>query len=489
DLCTGRTTPPRIPADRTAHRGGVAGEHVRPTSRRPRPRHRGGPGDGRRRRPRRRRGRPRRGGRRAAGVGGDVAPQPRRRPARRLRRRPRAHRRLRPADDARDGQVAGRVAQRGGLRRRVPALVRRGGGAHRRPLHAGPGRRLTAAGDQPAGRTGPAHHAVELPARDGHPQDRSGRRRRLHHDPEAGRPDATHLAAARPGVPGRRAAGRRPQRHPHVDRRPDHRAAVQRPPVAQALVHRLHAGRSEAAAAGRDHGPAHLHGAGWQRTLPRLRGRRPRRRRGGCPGRQAAQHRRGVHRGQPLPRARGRRRRLRRRARRALRREDDRARHGRRRRDRPADRRTKPGQGPGDGRRRGREGRDGAHRRRCRARGRVVLRADRAHRRPPDGPGADGGGLRAGGTHRHLPDRGRGHRGRERHPVRPRRLRVHPRPRAGHPPLGAVGDGDARRQHRHHLQPRCPLRWREAVRPGTRGWLGGHRGVPRDGLRGDRAAG
>ena len=40
---------------------------------------------------------------------------------------------------------------------------------------------------QEAGRPVPVHHAVELPARDGHPQDRPGRRRRLHDGGQAGR--------------------------------------------------------------------------------------------------------------------------------------------------------------------------------------------------------------------------------------------------------------------------------------------------------------
>ena len=57
-----------------------------------------------------------------------------------------AGRRARAAHDARDGQAGRRVARGGHVRGRVPALVLRGGGAHRRPLHdppAGSGRLLT----------------------------------------------------------------------------------------------------------------------------------------------------------------------------------------------------------------------------------------------------------------------------------------------------------------------------------------------------------
>ncbi len=48
----------------------------------------------------------------------------------------------------------------------------------------GPSRLLT---HQEAGRPLPVRHPVELPARDGHPQDRPGRRGRLHDDRQAGR--------------------------------------------------------------------------------------------------------------------------------------------------------------------------------------------------------------------------------------------------------------------------------------------------------------
>ena len=83
-------------------------------------------------------------------------PRARRDPAPRLRADHRARRRPRAADDARDGQAAGRVEGRDHLRRRVLPLVLRGGGAHRRPLPAAPQRRGPPAHDAPAGRAVPA---------------------------------------------------------------------------------------------------------------------------------------------------------------------------------------------------------------------------------------------------------------------------------------------------------------------------------------------
>ena len=75
-----------------------------------------------------------------AALGGDGTARARRDPAPRVRADDRAGRRPRAADDARDGQAARRVPGRGHVRRRVPALVQRGGRAGRRPLRARPGR-------------------------------------------------------------------------------------------------------------------------------------------------------------------------------------------------------------------------------------------------------------------------------------------------------------------------------------------------------------
>src|SRR5665647_2770920 len=70
-------------------------------------------------------------------------------------------------------------------------------------------------------------HPVELPARHGDAQDRPGPRRRLHGRDQARRAHAADHPVVRAAPRGRRAAGRRGQRHHHVDRvrrvRADHR--------------------------------------------------------------------------------------------------------------------------------------------------------------------------------------------------------------------------------------------------------------------------
>ncbi len=81
--------------------------------------------------------------------------------------------------------------------------------------------------------------------------------------------------------------------------------------AAKALVHRLDRGRAQADRPGRGQRPQRLNGARRERPVRGLRGRRPRRGGRGRDDRQDAQHRRGVHLGQPLPRARVGRRRVR----------------------------------------------------------------------------------------------------------------------------------------------------------------------------------
>ena len=88
----------------------------------------------------------------AGRVGRASAARARRDPAPRVRGDHRARRRAGAADDARDGQGARRVEGRDRLRGRVLALVRRGGGADRRPLRDGAQRRRAAADDEAAGR-------------------------------------------------------------------------------------------------------------------------------------------------------------------------------------------------------------------------------------------------------------------------------------------------------------------------------------------------
>ena len=105
----------------------------------------------------------------------------------------------RAADDARDGQGARRVARRDRLRRRVPALVLRGGRAHPRPLHGQHDRQRAHPHDAPAGRAVRVRHAVELPDGDGHAQARPRDRRRLHDRRQARPADAAVDARARRG--------------------------------------------------------------------------------------------------------------------------------------------------------------------------------------------------------------------------------------------------------------------------------------------------
>ena len=89
------------------------------------------------------------------------------------------------------------------------------------------------------------------------------------------------------------------------------RTAAEGSAHAQAVVHRLDRGRSHADRTVGRAGAARLDGARRQRPVPRVRGRRPRRRRRGRDAREDAQRRRGLHGGEPLPRARVDRRRVR----------------------------------------------------------------------------------------------------------------------------------------------------------------------------------
>ena len=81
-------------------------------------------------------------------------------------------------------------------------LVLRGSRAHRRPLGHLARRQHPADDDETAGRPNADDHAVELPAGHGHPQDRSGDRRRLHDGGQARSADPSHDAGAgRPAPP------------------------------------------------------------------------------------------------------------------------------------------------------------------------------------------------------------------------------------------------------------------------------------------------
>ena len=136
-----------------------------------------------------------------------------------------------------------------------------------------------------------------------------GDRRRLHDGRQARGADAALDVRARRHPRRGRAAGRRPQRRHHEAQRPAGRAAGPRPAAAQAVVHRLDRGGADARRAVRRAAAAGLDGAGRQRAVPRVRRRRPRRGGRRRDARQDAQHRRGVHGGEPVHRPRvGRRR-------------------------------------------------------------------------------------------------------------------------------------------------------------------------------------
>ena len=137
-----------------------------------------------------------------------------------------------------------------------------------------------------------------------------------------------------------------------LGRRADHL----RPAAAKALLHGVDRGRAQADRAGRRQRPQGLDGARRQRPVPDLRRRRPRRRDRGGDDREDAEHRRGLHLREPLPRRRVRRRRVRGEARRANGRAQARARHRGGRRRRPADRRRPARQGRRAGRGRGGKG-------------------------------------------------------------------------------------------------------------------------------------
>ena len=218
--------------------------------------------------------------------------------------------------------------------------------------------------DQAARGAEPAHHPVELPDGDGHPQDRARDRRRVHVRHQAGSPDAAVDPGARRHPHRGRAAGRRRQRRHHVQpRRGDHSPHPRRQGP-QALVHRFDQGREASARTVRPHGHAHVHGTRRQRAVPRLRRRESRRRRRRGHGGEDAQHRPGLHGCQPNSRAQFGRRGVHPQTHAADGGPARRARHRGRRRRRTADRRGRRREGEQSRRGRGRTRRLGAHRRR-----------------------------------------------------------------------------------------------------------------------------
>ena len=199
----------RRPPDAAVHRRRVARRRRRRDARGRGPVDRRDARRGRRRHGRGRHRRARRRVRRAGRVGRAPAARARRDPAPRLRGDHRAGRRAGAADDARDGQAAGRVARpRSPTRRSSSAGSPRrrcGSRAATRPRPNGAGRLLTM--KQPVG---PCllDHALELPDGDGHAQDRPGDRRRLHDGRQARAADAAVDARAGRDPRGGRACRR-----------------------------------------------------------------------------------------------------------------------------------------------------------------------------------------------------------------------------------------------------------------------------------------
>ena len=172
---------------------------------------------------------------------------------------------------------------------------------HGRWMHNPAGGSPAADGEE-AGRSVPVHHALELPARDGHPQDRSRGRGRLHDGRQAGRDDTADDAPAGRDAGGGRAASR-------ASSTSSPRAAPGRSARRLMADDRLRKlsftgstyGRQAAGQAVRRRAAAGQHGARRQRAVPGLRGRRPRRRGRRRDDREDAQHGRGLHGGQPVP--------------------------------------------------------------------------------------------------------------------------------------------------------------------------------------------
>jgi succinate-semialdehyde dehydrogenase/glutarate-semialdehyde dehydrogenase len=129
-------------------------------------------------------------------------------------------------------------------------------------------------------------------------------------------------------------------------------------------------------------------------------------------------------------------------------------------------------------RRAGADGRGGP------ARGRLLPRADRADRRAGRGRDDPHRDLRAGradpALRRHRRRRGR----RQRHPLRPGLLRLHPGHRPGARRVRGARGRDGRAQPGCRVRPGGAVRGCQAVGARPRGRPGRHRRVPRDHLRG-----
>ena len=116
---------------------------------------------------------------------------------------------------------------------------------------------------------------------------------------------------------------------------------------------------------------------------------------------------------------------------------------------------------------------------------RLLLRADRAGERERRRAAAQGGDLRPGRAGDRVRRRGRGDRGRQRHRVRPRLLRLHVGHQARVPRLREARDRHDRPQPGPRVQPGGAVRRRQGVRLRPRGRRRGHPRVPGDQVRRD----
>ena len=332
------------------------------------------------------------------------------------------------AADRRTGQAAGRVAGRGGVRRVVPRVVRRGGQARLRRHHPLAARRPAHRRRAPAGRRAgitPWNFPAAMPTRKAAPALAAGCTMVL-------KPaEQTPLTALAVGVLAERAglpAGVLPDRHGRRrGRTADRRRDDLEPRHPQGRLHRLDRGRQAADGAVREGAEAHLARAGRQRAVHRARRLQPRRRGGRGAALQVPQLRPDLHLGQPHPRAGRRLRRLRRAPHRGRGRAPGRRRHRDRRAGRAAHRRgraEKVQRHVDDARERGGTLLTGgaAH-----PLGRTFFYADRAdgrHRRLGD---VDRGDVRPGRGAAPLRGGVRRRADRERHAVRPVGVPVQPR--------------------------------------------------------------
>src|SRR3954469_9082698 len=214
--------------------------------------------------------------------------------------------------------------------------------------------------------------------------------------------------------------------------RPGGRCQAARPARPGGVVHRFDRGRPQAPAQRRRSGAQHGDGAGRQRAVHRVRGRRHRRRDRRRDDRQDAQHGRGLHGGEPFLRPREGAGRVFQKAHRQDGGAEDGQRSGRRRGAGPAGQRRRPRQGGRARRRRARQGRQDPHRRQGAGRHRILLSRHGAVERARQRQDAERGDLRAGRVAADLQGRGRGDQARQRHRIRARGLSLHqgPWPRA-----------------------------------------------------------